>query len=204
MSPLIPRDHKFFELFAELSNCLMEGAQLLRSILKDTTDLDLKVVQMQSIEHRGDEATHALMTKLNQSFITPFDREDIHRLASSLDDVLDFMNAAALRLVMYKISAPPVAAAELAGLIVLQTEELAKGVSLLEKNGAVMRHCEEINRLEDQADHVSRKALAHLFEYETDPIQIIKIKELYEFLEIATDKAEDAANVLEAIVLKNN
>jgi hypothetical protein len=194
---------KFFDLFAELSESLTEGAKLLREILASPHDLDLRVEQIQAIEHQGDKTTHAIISKLNQTFITPFDREDIHRLASSLDDVLDFVNAAAVRLVMYKITQPPPEAAELAGLIVLQTEELAKGVSLLEKNGAVMKHCDEINRLEDVADHVSRKAIADLFERERDPVQLIKVKELYEVLEYATDKAEDAANVLEAIVLKS-
>lgn len=200
---LIPRETKFFELFADLSGSLTEGARLLRSILENPKDLRMQAEQMQAIEHRGDKATHAIITKLNQTFITPFDREDIHRLASSLDDVLDFMNAATVRLVMYKITQPPPVSAELAGLIVLQTEELALGVSLLEKNGQVLKHCDEVNRLEDAADNVSRKAIADLFERERDPIQLIKIKELYEVLETATDKAEDAANVLEAIVLKS-
>jgi predicted phosphate transport protein (TIGR00153 family) len=203
MIRLLPRDTKFFELFAELSTSMNEGARLLRNILEDPKDLETRVEQMQAIEHRGDKAIHAIMTKLNQTFITPFDREDIHRLASSLDDVLDFMNTAATRLVMYKISQPPTAAAELAGILVLQTEELARGVSLLEKNGKVMQHCDEVNRLEDEADQVSRKAIGALFEHEKDPIQLIKMKELYEVLETATDKAEDAANVLEAIVLKS-
>src|SRR5215469_2400806 len=200
---LIPKDTKFFDLFAELSTAMNEGARLLQSILQDPHDLEKRVDEVQAIEHRGDKATHAIITKLNQTFITPFDREDIHRLASSLDDVLDFMNAAATRLVMYKIDQPPPASAELAGVLVLQTEELAKGVSLLEKNGHVLQHCDEINRLEDVADHVSRKAIADLFENETNPIQLIKLKELYEVLEFATDKAEDAANVLEAILLKS-
>lgn len=203
MVRFIPRETKFFELFADLSRNLTEGAKLLRSILEDPSDLKRRVEQVQAFEHEGDQATHAIITKLNQTFITPFDREDIHRLASSLDDVLDFINAAAIRLVMYKITSPPPTAAELASFIVLQSEELAKGVSLLEKNGKVMQHCEEVNRLEDMADHVSRKAIAALFEQEKDPIQLIKIKELYEVLEYATDKAEDAANVLEAIVLKS-
>ena len=203
MFRLIPRETKFFELLAELSTSLTAGARLLRAILEDPEDLQKRVEQMQAIEHEGDRATHAIIAKLNTSFITPFDREDIHRLASSLDDVLDFVNAAAVRLVMYKIAQPPVAAAELAGLIVLQAEELAIGVSLLEKNNGVLKHCEEINRLEDEADKVSRKAIAVLFENEKDPIQLIKTKELYEVLEYATDKAEDAANVLEAIVLKS-
>jgi len=200
---LIPKDTKFFDLFAELSTAMNEGARLLQSILQDPHDLEKRVDEVQAIEHRGDKATHAIITKLNQTFITPFDREDIHRLASSLDDVLDFVNVAATRLSMYKILEPPVASAELAGILVLQTEELARGVSMLEKNNGVLLHCDEINRLEDQADHVSRKAIASLFEREKDPIQLIKIKELYEVLETATDKAEDAANVLEAIVLKS-
>jgi uncharacterized protein len=205
MVRLLPRETKFFDLFAELSTSLSEGSRLLHSILRDhPSDLVSQVQRMQGIEHDGDRATHAIIMKLNQSFITPFDREDIHKLASSLDDVLDFVNAAAVRMVMYKISQPPTAAAELAGIIVLQAEELAKGVSLLEKNGKVLEHCDEINRLEDEADNVSRKAIAELFEHEKDPIQLIKMKELYEVLEYATDKAEDAANVLEAIVLKSN
>ena len=104
---LLPRDPKFFDLLADLSGHLTEGAKLLRSILADPSDLAMRVSQVQAIEHKADKATHAIITKLNQTFITPFDREDIHRLASSLDDVLDFVNSAALRLVMYKISAPP-------------------------------------------------------------------------------------------------
>lgn len=203
MIRLIPRETKFFELFAELSGYLTEGAKLLRGILEDPRDLERRVAEVQDVEHKGDRATHAIIAKLNQTFITPFDREDIHRLASSLDDVLDFVNAASTRLVMYKIYQPPPTSAELAGLIVLQSEELARGVSLLEKNGEVLKHCEEVNRLEDEADQVSRRAIANLFDREKDPIQLIKLKELYEILEVATDKAEDVANTLEAIVLKN-
>jgi predicted phosphate transport protein (TIGR00153 family) len=203
MIRLIPRETKFFELFAELSGYLTEGAKLLRGILEDPRDLERRVAEVQDVEHKGDRATHAIIAKLNQTFITPFDREDIHRLASSLDDVLDFVNAAATRLVMYKIFQPPPTSAELAGLIVLQSEELARGVSLLEKNGEVLKHCEEVNRLEDEADQVSRRAIANLFDHEKDPIQLIKLKELYEILEVATDKAEDVANTLEGIVLKN-
>src|SRR6266699_2408403 len=140
MFRLIRREIKFFELFAELSSNLTEGAKLLRSILENPVDLGVRAEQMQAIEHKGDKATHAIITKLNQTFITPFDREDIHRLASSLDDVLDFMNTATTRLVLYKITDPPPAAAQLSGLIVLQSEELARGVSVLEKNGAVLKH----------------------------------------------------------------
>src|SRR5260370_7254889 len=134
MIRFIPRETKFFELLAELSSAMNEGARLLRGILEDPHDLEARVEQMQAIEHRGDKAIHAIMTKLNQSFITPFDREDIHRLASALDDVLDFMNTAATRLVMYKIKQPPLAAAEWAGILRLQTEDLPPPLPLLKKN----------------------------------------------------------------------
>jgi len=203
MVRLIPRETKFFTLFAEMSSNLTKGARLLQDILQNPVNMAGRIAQLQDIEHHGDELTHAIITKLNQTFITPFDREDIHRLASSLDDVLDFVNAAAVRLTLYRITAPPQEAADLAGLIVQQSEALAKGVSVLETNQMVLEYCVEVNRLENEADRVSRKAIASLFDEEKDPIQLIKIKELYEVLENATDKAEDAANVLEAVALKS-
>jgi len=203
MFRLIPRETKFFELLAELSTSLTAGARLLRAILEDPHDLEKRVAEMQAIEHEGDRATHAIIDKLNTSFITPFDREDIHRLASSLDDVLDFVNAAAVRLVMYKIAQPPVAAAELAGLIVLQAEELAIGVSLLEKSRGVLKRGQEDNQLEREADDVRRDPMALLFEDEKDAIHLIKVKDLYELLEYGTHKDEDVANSLEAILLKS-
>ena len=204
MVRLIPRETKFFQMFAEVSNNLTEGARLLHQVLLDPSDMAAKVEHIQEVEHFGDEMTHAIFTRLNQTFITPFDREDIHTLTSSLDDVLDFINSAATRLILYKIPSPPAEAAELAGLIVEQTEALAKAVAVLEKPQALIPHCVEVNRLENEADRVSRKAIAYLFEHEKDPIQLIKIKELYEVLESATDKAEDAANVLETVALKNS
>ena len=203
MVRLIPRETKFFDMFAEVSTNLTDGANLLLHMLRHHQEIPSAVEKFKAIEHRGDDMTHAILTKLNQTFITPFDREDIHRLASSLDDVLDFMNSAAVRLVMYNISAPPPPAAELAQLILQQTKELAQAVSLLEKNQHVLEHCAEVNRLENEADLVSRKAIAQLFDEEKNPITLIKMKELFEVLETATDKAEDAANVLETVVLKS-
>ena len=200
---LIPRERKFFQMFADVSENLTEGARLLHDMLKNPVDLAPRIAKLQEVEHRGDEMTHDIIRMLNQTFITPFDREDIHRLTSSLDDVLDFVNAAAVRMSLYRITAPPPVAADLAALIVLQAEELSKGVSLLGTNQKVLDHCTEVNRLENEADRVSRRAIAELFDREKDPIQLIKIKELYEVLETATDKAEDAANVLEAVVLKS-
>ena len=200
---LIPREKKFFRMFSDVSQNLTDGARLLHDIMQNPANLEARIIKLQEIEHRGDDMTHDIIRMLNQTFITPFDREDIHRLSSSLDDVLDFVNAAAVRMTLYGITVPPPPAAELAALIVRQADELAQGVSLLQDNKKVLDHCVEVNRLENEADRVSRKAIAELFGTEKDPIQLIKIKELYEVLETATDKAEDAANVLEAVALKS-
>src|SRR5215467_3248442 len=204
MVRLIPRDTKFFELFGDMASNLGEGARLLQKTLGDFKDVEDRVRQLKVIEHRGDEMTHEILIKLNQTFITPFDREDIHRLASSLDDVLDFIYAAGVRLVMFKITAAPPAASKLADVIIRQSDQLAQAISRLEKkHDQVLENCVEINRLENEADLITRNAIAALFDQEKDPIALIKLKELYEVLETATDKAEDAANVLEGVVLKS-
>jgi uncharacterized protein len=203
MFSLIPKDTSFFRMFSAMSDNLIAGAQTLVNLFADYQDVSWKIDEVRRLERQGDELTHAILTKLNQTFITPFDREDIHQLASKLDDVLDYINASAARIVMYQITAPPPAAGELAKIILMQTQELQKAVSLMQKNGNILGHCVEINRLENEADLVAQHAIARLFECEKDPINLIKIKELLEFLERATDKAEDVANVLETVVLKN-
>jgi uncharacterized protein len=203
MVRFIPRETKFFEMFSDMSDNLTDGAQLLKAILEDMKDVESRVEQLKTIEHRGDEMTHGILTKLNQTFITPFDREDIHKLASSLDDVLDYVHACGERLVMYKITEITPSAPQLADVIVRQTEQLRQAVSHLEKKNNVLQYCVEINRLENEADRIARIAIGQLFEAETDPISLIKKKELYEYLETATDKAEDAANVLESVVVKS-
>ena len=190
-------------MFAAMSNNLIDAARALVDLFADYHNVEAKIEDIRRIEHRGDEMTHSIMRKLNQTFITPFDREDIHTLASSLDDVVDLINAACARIVMYRITDPPAEAGQLARLILAQCEELEKAVTNLQKSDDVLRHCVEINRLENEADQVSRVAIARLFEHETNPITLIKIKELVEFLETATDKAEDVADVLETVVLKN-
>jgi uncharacterized protein len=203
MVRLIPRDNSFFVMFSAMSDNLIAGAQTLVDLFANYQDVEKQIEQIRRIEREGDELTHAILTKLNQTFITPFDREDIHQLASKLDDVLDFINASGARIVMYRIASPPPAAGELATIILKQSQELQQAVSLMQKNGNILSHCVEINRLENEADQVSQHAIARLFECEKDPINLIKIKELLEFLERATDKAEDVANVLETVVLKN-
>ena len=203
MVRLVPRETKFFDMFSEMAENLLEGARLMTAILSDFENVETRVQQLSDIEHRGDDMTHAVLTKLNQTFITPFDREDIHKLAASIDDVLDFVHAAGERLVMYHIRSAPPAAAELANVVVRQAEQLAKAMKKLDKQDGLLDACVEINRLENEADHISRHAIAALFEKEKDPISLIKQKELFEVLEMATDKAEDAANVLESVVLKS-
>ena len=203
MVRLIPRDDSFFRMFSVMSDNLIAGASTLVDLFANYHEVERKIEAIRRIEHEGDELTHAILTKLNQTFITPFDREDIHQLASKLDDVLDFIHAASARIMMYRISSPPPAAGDLARIILKQSQELQKAVSLMQKNGNILAHCVEINRLENEADLVAQQAIAKLFECEKDPITLIKVKELLEFLERATDKAEDVANVLETVVLKN-
>lgn len=204
MMRVIPREMKFFDMFVEMANNLTTGARVLVELLQRHNDLPATVQKIKDIEHQGDDLTHALLKKLNQTFITPFDREDIHRLASSVDDVLDFVNAAAERMLLYKIQDPPPAAGKLAEIIVRQSEEISAAMTLLEKDQeGVLAHCVKVNQFENEADTVCRAAIGALFENEKDPITLIKMKELFEVLETATDKAEDAANVLEAVVLKS-
>jgi hypothetical protein len=203
MVQLIPKDTSFFRMFSGMSDNLIAGARVLVDLFADYQDVERKIDEIRRIEHEGDDLTHAILTKLNQTFITPFDREDILQLASKLDDVLDFIHAACARIVMYRITTPPPAAGELARIILMQSQELQKAVSLMQKNGDILAHCVEINRLENEADMVTQDAIARLFDCEKDPINLIKIKELLEFLERATDKAEDVADVLETVVLKN-
>ena len=203
MIRLIPRSTKFFEMFSAVANNLTDGARLLKAILQDMKDVESRVEQLKTIEHRGDEMTHEILTRLNQTFITPFDREDIHKLASSFDDVLDYVYGAGERLVMYKITEITPAAPQLADCIIRQSEQLCQAVAHLEKKNNVLQYCVEINRLENEADRIVRSALGQLFETETNPIALIKKKELYEVLETATDKAEDAANVIESVVVKS-
>ena len=177
MVRLVPRDTKFFDMFAEMASNLGDGARLLKQMLEDFKDIDARVQQLKDIEHRGDDMTHNILTKLNQTFITPFDREDIYRLASSLDDVLDFVYAAGVRLVMYKITSAPPAASMLAGLVVKQSDQLTDALARLgKKHDNVLENCVEINRLENEADSVARAAIAVLFEKEKDPISLIKLK----------------------------
>jgi predicted phosphate transport protein (TIGR00153 family) len=191
-------------MFEKASLNIQEGAEILKDLLDNFIDIKEKARQIEEVEHRGDTITHDIVRKLNTTFITPIDREDILALASALDDIIDLIHAAATRIVLFKITESTPQAKELGFLILKSVRELNRGISLMgSKMNEVYDHCVEVNSLENEADRVCRDAIAYLFEHEKDPITIIKWKEIYETLETATDRCEDAANVLEGVALKN-
>jgi len=203
---LIPRDEKFFEMFRAQAANVVEGARLLKDLLEDYTDVEQKRMKIEKTESVGDEIAHKIMEKLNTTFITPMDREDIHALTSALDDILDYINGTAQRLQLYHVSSVTPEAITLANVILRAAEETEALTDSMENYKDIKNlksRWIEVNRLENEGDKVSRDAIAGLFENETDPIEVIKWKELYEHLETAIDKCEDAANIVEAVVLKN-
>ncbi len=201
---LIPRDEKFYELFERQAANIGEAARKLVELFDHFDDhgVEKRVTEIKFIEHMGDQLTHELMMKLNRTFITPFDREDIHSLSSALDDVLDLIDAVAGRMVMYKVTAVTPGAGRLARVIVHGAEILVQAVAELRKPEKVLEYCEQLAHLEEEADRIKGECIARLFENSNDPIEVIKWKEIYEVLEATTDKCADVANVLEAVVLK--
>ncbi len=203
LSKLLPREAGFHDLFVELAENVYAAAQAMVVMLENFSNPAADAEKIKNLEHANDTLTHKLMNKLNRTFITPFDREDIHELASEIDDVLDLTDAAASRLVTYHVEKIRPGVADLARVLVDATREMLAAVRVLEQNDHVLEHCIEINRLENEADRLCRNLIANLFEQEKDPVQIIKWKEIIEVLETATDKCEDVANVVETITLKN-
>jgi len=203
LSRLLPRERSFFPLFTEVTANIEEGARALAALFHDYRDVATRAQHIKDLEHKGDQLTHDIIIRLNQTFVTPFDREDIHALTTKLDDVLDLIDAVATRLVIYKVDKLRPGAVELAEILVRATDEIHAAVSRLEKQDGILDHCIEINSLENQGDTAVRAAIARLFQEEKDPVEIIKWKEILEVLEIATDKCEDVANILESVVLKS-
>jgi predicted phosphate transport protein (TIGR00153 family) len=203
----LPKEEKFFEMFYEQADTIVEAADQLIAIVNNFSELDRKVMEMNKIEHKADEIAHRIVGKLNTTFITPLDQEDIHDLASAIDDVVDFIDATCERLVLYKVSQPTEGFIHLANILHRATEETRMAVGQLgtfKKKPAVMKQCWiEVNRLENEGDTVSRAAIAKLFETESNAVEVIKWKEIYEHVETAIDKCEDVANILEQIVLKH-
>ncbi len=199
---LIPRDAKFYDLFREQAANIQEAARKLVAVFEDFREVEKAVTEIKFVEHKGDQIIHNLMTKLNQTFITPFDREDIHALASTLDDVLDLIDSVASRITMYKVAAITPGARQLARVVLHASEILVQAVAQLSKPQNILEYCRQLTQLEKDADQIKRECIARLFENSTDPIEVIKWKEIYEVLEATTDKCEDVADVLESVVLK--
>jgi hypothetical protein len=203
---LLPQETKFYELFVQSSHNVVEIANALKDMLDNWQDVETKVARITDLEHNGDTITHQVMDLLYRSFITPFDREDISLLAHTLDDIADFIHAAADAMYIYRIKAPTKRSQELANILVEAADEVEKAMVYLRSKSELkkaMEYCVDLNRLENEADDISRKALGELFEGGYDTTEIIKWREIYEHMESATDRCEDVANALEGIALKN-
>ncbi len=201
---LLPRTEKFFHFFIEQADLIQQAAVIFRKAVENGAgSLHEAEVAIARLEQKGDEIIHEVFTRLNQTFITPLDPEDIHSLASHMDDVLDAMEEAAHRIVAYKIDCIPPAVVQVAHILENCAGVLQKAFAALAEDKPLLEHAIEINRLEDQADHLIRAAIADLFETERDPITLIKLKEIYEYLELATDYCEDVADALLNVIVKN-
>lgn len=203
MFRLLPRDENFFDLFEQQAGHIVSASRVLEELTLDYPSAQAKVQQIRDLEHAGDAITHEVVRRLNTTFVTPIDREDIYALASCLDDVLDLIDAVADRLLLYKIKAPTDGCIAMGKIIVKTAEETDRAVRCLRTLSQEYRkHSIEVNRLENEADRLLRDELAALFEGGTDAIEIIKWKELYETMESVTDRCEDVLNVIEGITLK--
>ncbi len=202
---LIPREDEYFTFFAEIGSKLQEAASALVDMLQEDSDSFEKFAwRIKDLEHVCDDLTHKITTKLNKSFITPFDREDIFALSVSLDDVCDYIDAAARAILMYDIRDINEHIKHQAKVIQGLTMEINSALLLLKHPNGINQHIVEIHRLENEADDGYFRAIAELFQKESDPINVIKLKELYEILENTTDRCESVANIIESIILKHN
>ena len=204
--PFMPREEKFFELFEDGASNIVKASLVLKDLVDTWECIEQRIAEIKELEHHGDSITHEIIARLHRTFVTPFDREDIVLLAKSLDDIMDFIDAAAGDMLIYKVDRPGKRARELADIIVQASTEVQNAVLDL-RHKARLKHtlttCVEINRLENAADVVYRAALAELFEDSTDIPDIIKWREIYEHMESATDRCEDVANVIEGVALKH-
>ena len=204
---LLPHDKSFFEFFEQQGRKTVEGCRALLAMVDDPTDVEAQAERVSQIEHECDDITHAVVELLHKTFITPLDRNDIYRLITRMDDIMDLAEAVADRYSLYEIQKSPSDASELARVLVSSAENVLSAVSGLrdmKKPEVILQHCVEINRLENVADKILRSALARLFREEKDPISVIKWKEIFETMEAATDRCEDVANVIEGVVLENS
>ena len=203
MFNLIPREVRFFDYFEQQATHMIQAAALLHELVHNFSEARARMHAIKEVEHQADVVTHEIVKKLNTTFVTPLDREDIHDLATRLDDVVDWIEAASERLVVYRIKEPTPACRVMADIIVntaAATDRTIRCLRTMDK--AFHEHAVEVNRLENSADDLLRDSLAALFEEQKDPIEVIKWKEIYETMEIVTDRCEDVANVIEGIILK--
>lgn len=201
---LLPREDEYFTLFSQITEKIQEASNGLVEMLNDKSEnFEAHTKRIKKAEHDCDELTHKITTKLNSSFITPFDREDIYTLSVALDDICDYIDAGSRAIVMYDIREINNYAKELARILNDLSKAINAAASMLGKPNGMNKHIVEIHRLENEADDVYFRAIGELFKNETDPILLIKWKELYEILENGTDRCESVANIIESIVLKH-
>jgi uncharacterized protein len=200
---LLPREEKFYSDFQALAGELKRGAVKLEEMLAPQSPVWDKADEIKEVEHKCDFLTHEIIQRLNRTFVTPLDREDIHALARSLDDVMDAIDAAASLVRMYRLESVRFGARELAGMITTSTDQVGLALNALEHKKGLITHAIEINRLENEADRMHHLAVSRLFDEERDPLLVMKWKETFDFLEDATDRCEDVANVLEGVVVKH-
>ncbi len=200
---LIPREEKFYADFLSMADELLKGARLLEEMLAADHPVWDKADEIKEVEHKCDFLTHEIIQRLNRTFVTPIDREDIHALARSLDDVMDAIDASATLVRLYRLDRVRFGARELARIISSCTREIRLALEALEQSKGVSTHAVEINRLENEADRAHQQAVGRLFDEEPNPIDVIKWKETLDFLEDATDRCEDVANVIEGVIVKH-
>jgi predicted phosphate transport protein (TIGR00153 family) len=200
---ILPREENFYDMFEELAAVGVETAGELATLVKDLPNAAAAARRMKTLEHRGDDIAHEIINKLNRSFVTPIDRGDIHALACGLDEVIDYMEVAGHKISLYEFDHISQEIVVIAELLVESTKSVEQAVRCLRKFPDAKTHLQEINRLEEEADHLARTALANLLNNEKDAIAIIKLKEIFEILEGATDRCEDVANIVDGVIVKN-
>jgi uncharacterized protein Yka (UPF0111/DUF47 family) len=200
------RNYLFYDLFEKSAHNLVTAAEVMVDLMEHFENVEMKTARMKELERVGDGIIHEIVEELHKTFVTPLDREDITGLGQYMDDVIDYMEGATTAIRMYGIKRPTAAACGVADFIRLQTVQLERAIAKLRQRSqlrSVLEECVEIHRLENEADTLFLDATARLFEEEPNPVEIIKWREIYDQLELATDSCEHVANVLEAIVLKN-
>lgn len=201
---LLPREEEFFDLFVEVAKRNHEAAGKLRELFETSPERRTPIVEaIKRLEHECDQVTHEVVNRLDRTFITPLDREDIHQLASDLDDVIDTIDGTARRAQIFHLGTAPQGVRQLAEVIGRMTNTLGEAVGRLKKGDDVIKYCVEAKRLEEEGDVIYHEALGLLFEKETNAIELVKWKEIYDNLERTLDEAEDVANVVESIALKH-